>query len=259
MLSEAPILCASLFSLSTLAYDLATRFKLALDQSAANATRLQPPSHDDIDMQKGMIVFSSAMKVHPRVTPERLEELAVFAFNEMKDAATQLGLNDDDRPGVVTILHTDNTLYVSSSARGASPPASWQEYLSEDSRTEISTTLEELDNAAEGARHDRRANCGEILALHQWHLDNPKSNFRELSMNGGILVTMWEKNTKKGKVIVKKPYVADDPQYGCLIVLKALDLMYVEKERKERKGVQLLHSFPDVTLSDHRQIPLFPE
>ncbi|KFA79971.1 hypothetical protein S40288_10996 [Stachybotrys chartarum IBT 40288] len=232
-------------------------FRLALDQSAANARALNYGEQPGTSTKRSMIVFSSAMRVVPRVTPERLEDLAMTAYNELQETIIQNNIGGSSRPKALTILHADGKLYVSSSARGASPPASWQANLSVDTRTEISTALDDLDSAIPGAGHDRRANCGEILALHQWHLDNPGSTFRELSMNGGVLATVGvERRNGKRVLVVKKPCEAVDPRYGCLKVVKTLDLMYLDGEDRHP---QLRRSSPDITLYDHWQIALFPE
>ena len=129
----------------------------------------------------------------------------------------------------MTVLLYGDTLYFSSSVK-KKPAASWLRLFPNVIREEkVPLVRDVLMNCGledGGDTHHRmKANCGEMLAIHQWTIDNPDKKLAELKDCWIVAV-----NDVRGDVCVKQPCSPD----GCNRAHRAFVLeLLVQKELAE--------------------------
>ncbi|KAK0610264.1 hypothetical protein DIS24_g12099, partial [Lasiodiplodia hormozganensis] len=142
-------------------------------------------------------------------------------------------------PTVITILHHHDRLYLSSSVK-KNPPKSWLRIHTTAARNEgrmpaaeaieiahlhghdhlphaHATNLDESDHSYSDTAHPCKANCGEILAIHQWAVKNPGKPLSALKNSCIVSLTK-----AAGKPCIKPPCIG-----GCANVLEALQIQHI--------------------------------
>jgi hypothetical protein len=150
-------------------------------------------------------------------------KLAIQAWGEMrKEWKRKVPKTSKGAPTVMTAMydHGDKELYFSSSVRKNNPAESWLRLFPPIERTSqlVVKALQEcgLEDGGD-TTHTNKANCGEMLVMHQWAVSNPGKGLHEL--RDFWLVTV---SRKEGHAYVKSPCDANDK--GCQKVLGPMGL-----------------------------------
>jgi len=146
-------------------------------------------------------------------------------------------LYNERTPGTMTIMCHNDTIYLASSVKKA-PAESFLHLLPHQHRGQqpIIQLLEECGIEDPYDIHPNRANCGEILVLHQWTIQNPNSDYREPARTGTLIITV-SGSTRTAWIKAPCPPIPCNRvecQYecihvGCLDVVNKVGLRFLDE------------------------------